>query len=69
MTDAKPGFSPNPKELSPMNIINPNLGQDLLPNPGGSMSLIKTLYTCDKTQSLCLFMNNNELEIDSSLQC
>ena len=25
MTDAKPGFGPNPEELSPMNIINPNI--------------------------------------------
>jgi len=26
MTDAKPGFGPNPKEPSPTNIISPHLG-------------------------------------------
>ena len=66
MTDAKPVFGLNPKEPSPMNIIN---GQNLPPNPSGPMSLIKALCTWDKTQSLCLFMNNSELEIDSSVQC
>ena len=61
MTDAKPGFGPNSKEPSPMNIVNPNLGQDLPPRgPDGPMSLIKALCTWDKTQSLCVFMNNNE---------
>ena len=69
MTDAKPGFGPNSKEPSPMNIINPNRGQDLPPSPDGPMSLIKALCTWDKTQSLCVFMNNNELGIDSFLQC
>ena len=48
MTDTKPGFGPNPKKLCPMNIINPNLGQDILPNPGGPMSLC----TWDKNQSV-----------------
>ena len=52
MTDAKPVFGPNPKEPSPMNIIN---GQNLPPNPSGPMSLIKALCTWDKTQSLSVY--------------
>ena len=48
MTDAKPGFGPNTKEPSHMNIINPNLGQGFPPNPVGPMSLIKALCTWDK---------------------
>ena len=61
MTGAKPGFGPNSKEPSPMNTLPPS--------PGGPMSLIKALCTWDKTQSLCVFMNNNKLGIDSFLQC
>jgi len=66
MTDAKPGFGPNTKEPSRMNIINPNLGLGFPPNPVGPMSLIKAGM---KTQPLCLLTNNNKLGIDSSPQC
>jgi len=48
MTDAKPGFGPNTKEPSRMNIINPHLGLGFPPNPVGPMSLIKALCTWDE---------------------
>ena len=48
MNDAKPGFGPNTKEPSRMNIINPNLGLGFPPNPVGPMSLIKALCTWDE---------------------
>jgi len=48
----KLGYLLYPKEPNPMNIINPNQGWDLPPNPGEHVSLIKALCTWDITQPL-----------------